>query len=230
MNSVRGSHALDRYYAGENDVVMGPLTMDLEVEDRGIIYFHGSGQFALDVTLTNRLLMNKLARDAVVHIGDLGGQSWGKALAQTQAAKDLLTDVGCTKIAAVGTSMGACNALNFIVRESDQLECAALLIPLTDLVSARANPFIANRWPEIDALYGGNYTGYNPIDFAEDIDPDFPMKIWYSSNDPLVYPSTVAAFIAARPQTEYYSMGAVLHDVPVVFNDGIKHWITKEMP
>jgi hypothetical protein len=233
FNGVRVSYELDRYAPGQNDAVIGSVATDLHTEPRGIVYCHGSGQLTADVLLGNRLLLRELGRGSTVHVGDLGGQQWGsdEHYEQIGYAVDLLETLGCTTISGLGVSMGADGLLNYIVRNPTKLACAALLIPLTDIVSARSNAYIASRWPEIDAIYGAppnaDYTGHNPIWFAGDIDPDLPMKIWWSSNDPLVYPATVAAFLAARPQTEDEDMGAVSHDVPVVWNPDVRRWLDR---
>jgi pimeloyl-ACP methyl ester carboxylesterase len=236
QNGVRLSYELGRYTAGEYDGVLGTVKTDLHTETRGIVFCHGSGGLAADALLLSRMLLHEISRTATVHVGDLGGQTWGNDIAVTrigEAVTLLKNTYGCTKIALVGASMGGLNALNYIVRESDELECAVLLIPATDLVSLRANPWITVRWPEIDAIYGAppneDYTGHNPVDFADEIDPDFPMKIWWSNNDPLVYPYTIANFLAARPQTEHFDMGAVSHDVPIAFNDDIRRWLDRNL-
>lgn len=231
---VRSSYALDRYApgTGEADFVIGTADTDLHTQPRGIVFCHGSGGLAVDAFLISRLMLNELGRTATVHVGDLGGQTWGNDTVVTRIdqAFDLLENTyGCTDLAVVGASMGGLNALNYIVRHSERLECAALLIPATDIASLRANPWITVRWPEIDAIYGGDYTGHNPVDFADDIDPDFPMKVWWSDNDPLVYPYTIANFLAARPQTESLNMGSVSHDVPIAFNADIRRWLDRHL-
>lgn len=236
MNGIRTNCATDRYVAGEDDAVLGTVATDLHTQRRGLVFCHGSGALSGDVLVSSRVLLGELASNATVHVGDLGGQTWGNdtVITRIQQAIDLLTGTyGCTKIALVGASMGGLNALNYIVRYSNQLQCAALLIPATDIVSLRSNSYLTTRWTEIDSIYGAppsaNYTGHNPIDFVNSIPSDFHMKIWWSTDDPLVYPSTVTAFLTARPQTESMSMGAVSHSVPDTFNLSIRYWLDKHL-
>lgn len=233
---IRRSAGKDRYWAGETDIVWGTFKTELGTQPRGVVFAHGSGDLAESASNTGRFLLNRLARRSTVHVGDLGGQTWGSdaVVDRIDAAIDyLVTERGVVEpVTLVGASMGGCSVLNHVVRHPERVSCVALLIPLTDLNNARANPWLTGRWPEMDALYpdgvSGDWDGHNPIDFVDDIDPDLPMKIWYSSDDGLVPPATVEAFVAARPQTEADLVGAYGHSVPLngPLSEEIANWIS----
>lgn len=236
MTGVRTDFANGRYVVGENDCVAGAVKTDLHTQTRGIIYCHGSGGNANDVVTGDRFFIDMVGKRASIHIGDLGLQTWGSDLVVTRIgqARDILLGLGVTHLGLYGVSMGGLSALNYAVRFPSYIDCVGLAIPATDLASLRSNPYLASRWPEIDAIYGAppgaNYTDHSPILFADDLDPEMPIKLWYSTDDPLVYPSTIDAFLAARPQTEAVSVGAASHSVPRSFYPSIKYFFDRNLP
>lgn len=234
---IRTSFSKNRYAVGDEDLIVGTMKSDLGGQARGIIFCHGSGQSAQPLALEMHYLWDMLGRRAVVHVGDLGGQTWGSdtAVARIKLARAELRRRGVDgPIALVGLSMGSCNALNYAIRYPDEIACLALTIPVTDLVATRADPTFTSVWPEIDAIYGAppsaNYTGHNPIDFVDDLPADMPVKVWYAPNDPIVKVATVNAFLAARPQTESRSMGNVGHNVPRPFYWEINKFVADHLP
>lgn len=229
---MRTSFADDRYISDEQDLIVGGFATELGEQPRGIIYAHGSGGTAENQLPDMGLMFREWSRRATVHAGDLGFQTWGSDLVVTRIGQAItyLQSIGVqTPVALVGTSMGGCSVLNYAYQHPENVSCVAALIPLTDLVSIRANPWLSLRWPEIDAIYGEppneDYTGHNPVDFASSMDADLPIKIWYSDDDPLVYPATVEAFHSARPQTEMVNMGSHGHDVPNSYAESILEFI-----
>lgn len=206
--------------SGETDVVMTNLRSVVGKSEYGVIFAHGSGADALSSLYGMRFFFQSLARHATIHFGDYGGQTWGSDLVVERIgdAIDMLrTEHGVTgKVALFGASMGGCSVLNYAYRYPEDVASVSALIPLTDLNNARANPWLTDRWPEMDAIYGSppDFTGHNPVQFAAAMDPDLPIRLWSSSNDGLAQPSTHHAFVAARPQTVLTNIGAFGHSVP----------------
>ncbi len=237
---IRKRAAVGRYWPGEADIIWGTTLTDLRTQPRGIVFAHGSGDLADSASHAGREFFDWLARRATVHVGDLGGQTWGSdaVVDRIDAAVNLLVNsYGASEpVALVGVSMGGCSVLNYALRHPERVACVALLIPLTNLSNARANPWLTGRWPEMDALYPngatGDWDGHNPIEFADELPEDLPIKIWYSSDDGLVPPATVEAFVTARPQTESRLVGAYSHSLPLQrpLNVEIARWIEAHHP
>lgn len=234
---ITGTAAKNRYALGEVDILLGTLKSDQGKQPRGIVFCHGSGDTAESAAHSFRFQFNMLAKRALVHIGDLAFQHWAAdpGINRVRQAISELHRRGVTgKVALLGMSMGAGLALNYANRYPEDVECLALTIPLTDLNDARANPYLSTRWPEMDALYPngktGDWQGHNPIEFAATMDAALPIKIWHSTDDPLARPAPTAAFLAARPQTESQSMGAVAHTVPRSFFREIEQFLSEHLP
>lgn len=226
------SAAENRYTAGEKDIILGSRKTWSKEQNVGIIFCHGSGADAESSISGMSDIFDALSPYATIHCGDLGYQTWGGDLVVeriSEAMHLLKTEYGVAgKVALLGASMGSCSALNYALRYPHYISCVAALIPLTDLAKARANPYVAVRWPEIDAIYGAppqTYEGHSPITFAQDIAPNMPIKIWASTNDPLVTPDMPVAFVNARPQTELTWVGAASHSVPKSATDDIVEFL-----
>lgn len=234
---ITGTAARNRYALGEVDILLGTLKSDVGAQPRGIVFCHGSGDTAESAAHSFRFQFNMLAKRALVHIGDLAFQHWAADPGINrvrQAIAELRRRGVVGKVALLGMSMGAGLALNYANRYPEDVECLALTIPLTDLNDARANPYLTTRWPEMDALYpngvSGDWQGHNPIEFAATMDAALPIKVWHSTDDPLARPDRTAAFLAARPQTESQSMGAVAHTVPRSFFREIEQFLSQHLP
>jgi pimeloyl-ACP methyl ester carboxylesterase len=114
----------------------------------------------------------------------------------------------------LGGSMGATGVCNYAVRNPDEVASLTLIIPLVGLIDAHDN----NRGgyaTTIEAAYT-NQAGWNaakathdPLTFAADL-PDVPIRIYYSTNDPICVPDTMTAFQAITG-CELVSIGAQGH-------------------
>lgn len=212
----------NRYAPGTNeqDFIVGDKKTWGKTQTNGIVVCHGSGSLAADTYYSLRYYLKSFSRNASIHIGDLAGQTWGSDIVVTrigQAMTQLRAEGVTGKIALVGVSMGGCSAFNYAVRYPEEVACVTAIIPLVSLADARSNPWLTGRWPEIDALYGeppnADYSDHSPIEFVDDLDPDLPIRIWSSTDDGLARPATHSAFVAARPQTEFTSIGAQGHSI-----------------
>lgn len=234
---IRRYGSLHRYAPNEVDILVTTAAVDIGGQPRGIVYCHGSGSSAEESAVEIRWLSDTLGRRSVLHMGDLGFQTWANdtAVDRIGQAIDSLRLIGVSgKVALVGASMGSGSALNYAYRYPEQVACVAACIPMTDIEFIRNNPNVAAPWvAEIDAIYGtppdADYSGHSPILFADEIDPDLPIKIWYSDNDVLATPAKVMEFVAARPQTEVQSMGAINHMISEAFNWDITRWVDKHL-
>lgn len=218
----------------ENVVTIGAIESWNGEETRGTIYCHGSGQTAFAAYTANdaRSLVSNLAYASTVQSADWGLQSWGNDTAVTEIGNGidrLRNDWGVTgKIALVGASMGGCNALNYAVRFPEDVACVAAVIALTDLGALYdTHPeYVA----EIDTAYGGTFdsadrAAHSPIAFANTLDAAMPISLWTSTNDPLVLPAWHTAFVAARPQTEQFDIGAHGHGFGLEDGPVIADWV-----
>lgn len=237
---TRSSLSFARYVAGETDVVFGTVKTDLHTQPRGIVFAHGSGEVAADTPLRHGRLFAKIAKRASVHAGDLGFQTWGNDLVVTRIGQAItyLQSIGVTTpVGLVGVSMGGLSVLNYALRFPENVACVAGVIPATDLADLRANtdPAMTAVYGEIDAIYGAppnaDYTGHSPILFAADLPATMPIYFWSSSDDPLVRPPTIDAFLAARPQTGHTDLGALGHTDAAVdaASTEVNAWLTMNL-
>lgn len=211
-----------RYVADEDDSVCGDLRTWMRQPTQGVIYCHGSGETAQSAINGARFLMRSVGRFFTIHVGDLGFQNWGGPTGVQrveQAVAYLRSNWNVSgKVALIGGSMGGATALAYTYAHPEEVSCVAGVVPLTNIATVRANPYIASRWPEIDAIYGSppdaDYDGHSPITFATELPEDLPIRIWSSTDDPLTTRAMHEEFIAARPQTEMIDLGAVSHNFP----------------
>ena len=143
------------------------------------------------------------------------GQLWGNATHQTR-----ITDARTALIASPGAingkvylsagSMGAAAALNWAKANPTLVQAISLAIPAIDLQDIHAN----NRGSyaaQIAAAWGGGAPAdaNNPADNAASF-TSIPIKIWYSTDDPVCTAATVTAFASAAGATAV-SLGAQGH-------------------
>ena len=232
---IRSTYGLDRYVAGESDIVFGTTDTWLLNEPQGVIYCHGSGDTDESVIGWPGQfgMINRLARHATVHVGDLGGQTFGNDTAITrigQAITYLRAEWGqYGPVVLVGVSMGALGALAYTLANPTEVAAVALVIPGLTLDGAEGGPYEG----PIDAAYPPAYDSvtdgptHSPIQFADDLDPDIPIHMWTSSDDPITLPADADAFVAARPQTGRTNVGALGHDDDPVIAAGpaLAQWV-----
>lgn len=186
-----------------------------------LIYCHGSGNTAQTAASGDAAhagewkMINALAQDYLVIVADLGLQAWGNDThrARIVDAKAHLAALGATgPVTLVAGSMGALGALGYGLDAPANVKKIAAIIPCVDL--AAIEPLSGGS---VDAAYGGNYDDavhgptHSPVRYAASLNSTLPIHLFTANNDPLVYPSTAAAFVAARPQTLRTDLGAVGH-------------------
>lgn len=209
--------ARGRYVANEDDVVLGTVKSWTGQQPTGVVFCHGSGDTVVQPFRDQVSLLYGLARQATVHLGDLGYETFCNDLAITrvgQAIAHLRSSWGVVgPVALVGMSMGAGNALTYALHHPEDVACVAGVIPLTDLVDAMTRIDPAG----INAAYGGAYNDaihgptHNPIRFAADLPADMPIHLWSAGSDPFTPASVTQAFVTARPQTGFTDVGAWGH-------------------
>jgi pimeloyl-ACP methyl ester carboxylesterase len=176
------------------------------------VWCHGNNGTALGEHLAYGSTLNLLAQRYTVVVADLGGNTFGNDTGVTrvgQVIDYLAAQWGSSgRAVLVGASMGAAVALNYAVRFPEKVRTVAGIIPAVDLVVPADNPAKAN----IDLAYppsfsNAQYGDHNPVLFADDLPTWMPIGLWTSSNDPICYPATADAFVAARPQTHRVDIG-----------------------
>lgn len=193
---------------------------------RGILYCHGRGNgFGFGdayevVSAAERaaLIHYMVDRGHVVLSCDLGGNAtWGNGTAVARIATAIdylltLPNVAAGKVAIVGQSMGALNALNYVADFKTKVTSVSAIIPVVNLTrihSDNQNNFAA----EIAAAHGGAYSEAvlgatrNPLTRATNGNfGTMPVQLWYGATDTLVIPSDVAAFGGFLPKAKLYPL------------------------
>lgn len=165
----------------------------------------------------------------------LGGvATWGNSASQTKMG-DAKAYMQAAPVSAkagpvllYGGSMGTLTALNYTLANPSNVLAVAAILPAVSLQSLRDN---AAYTASVEAAYGGN-AGYlaalathSPlVRAAEFASLGIPMKLWYSTDDTVVIPSTVTDFAAASGAS-LQSMGATAHTVPDRFGYESAEWL-----
>lgn len=140
------------------------------------------------------LFGNSTAVGYVANIRTYGQSNWGFASG---------------KVDLMGGSAGAAAALNFAKANPTLVNAIALIIPGVDLQDIDTN----NRGgfsAAIQTAYGGAVPdASNPADNTASF-TGFPIKIWYSTDDPVVLPEIVTTF-ASAVGADIQSLGAIGH-------------------
>lgn len=215
------------------------------VRPKVILYLHGGGETVVGVASasTHQALFFAAGRASFVACGEWGGtyafgnpasvESVVSGLAAIRAQRHV--DPGPVGILA--GSMGWALGCAFAKAYPNEVAAMAGIIPLCDLQDVETNNR-SGQAANLDLAYGGEYDNavhgpdYNPVLIAPTLDPSLPQAIWSSSNDSVTPPSTVQAYLAARPQTEHYNLGAVGHGPdslngdPALWPDGAQGAIT----
>ncbi len=227
MLATSSSAGEARYVAAEWDVVMQTTS---RLRRPPLVWCHGNNGTALADHLGYGSAMRILAQRYTVIAADLGFNTWGNDLGITrvgQALDYLVTAWGVGgRAVLVGASMGNAVAMNYAVRFPERIKAVAGVIPVVDLNAPPENPAKAS----LDAAYppaysDAQYGDHNPLLFADELPADMPIGLWTSSNDPLAYPSTATAFVAARPQTLRVDIGALGHSGVNVAAPSVADWL-----
>jgi hypothetical protein len=221
---LRSSYGNGRYMPAEDDYVVGAVRSWALNQPAGVIYCHAAGGTtdAVVKNTPNLTMIRLMGLSATVHVGDLGGNPFGNdpvGVPEVAAAVAYLrAEWGQSgPVVLVGVSQGFVNAANYALRFPSEVAAIAGVVPGIDLADLRTRD--AGIATMIDAAYPPVYDDvtdgptHSPVQFAGDLDPDTPIHLWGSSNDPFVVPATVAAFVAARPQTGFTNIGAVGHSI-----------------
>lgn len=214
------AHAGESYYLRGPAAAWWPAMRPVPL----LVYLHGAtGTGAGNAADLNEAhLIRLLARRFLVLASDWGGPltfANDTAIARVHggiAAARTALNVDARPVVVVGMSMGAGLGLAYALEHPDQVAAVAGMIPMLDVADIRDN----NRGglgAAVDAAYGGTYSDsthgpvHSPVRFAEQLPEDLPVAVWTSSNDTSAVPATAAAFLAARPQTTAFSLGAAGH-------------------
>lgn len=209
------SYGISNVASGENDIVFRPKYPT--AAKRGVLYLHGFGQSpstygtaaeALNAQGRANILTSLASQGHIVVASGVGGRStWANdtALAAITVAKNYLLGLGVlpTKVALIGQSMGALNALAWASSNIASTSCVVGLIPvvnLTDLVvnnrdgyAVFANSAYSGGYSE--AVYGA---AHNPATMAAAGSFNaLPVQFWYGSTD-TVTPASVVQSVAAN--------------------------------
>jgi predicted esterase len=203
----------DNVQVGEADGVLRPKLPAQAGTKRGVLYVHGHeaanpAAWQWQLYIQRATLISRIAAAGhVVVTADLGGNStWGNAtvIARITAAKAYLLSLGVlsTKIALVGQSMGAQNAMVWAAANPSLVSCLVTMIPVVDVNDLQVNnrgglasdisSAYAGGWSE--AVYGATH---NPATIAAAGGLDStPIQMWYGTSDTLCLPALAETFAA----------------------------------
>lgn len=206
--------------------------------DIGVIFCHAHGAFPYMYYYAPFDSIPRAVADArhPVIVGDLGFggyASWGKpdsllAVDAAWAYMQTRCGVRSDKVILIGTSMGSLVANNWARTHIANVAAMALRVPTTHLQVAHDT--LPAYSAEIETVYGGlaalvaAYPTHDPIRYAAAFNGQFPIKAWYSTNDPLIPPSTVLAYQAVTG-CAVESVGAVGHDTTAVTGAQLVTWL-----
>lgn len=218
-------YGTDFAHVGEGFYLRGPANAWWDVMRPAplLIYCHGATGTAATVAgdVNETKLLRLLSRRFLVLVSDWGFDTYAndtgiarlvEGIAAARAARNVTADPAVL----VGMSMGFGVAAAYTLANPTQVRAIAGMIPLSDLNDVVVN----NRGglaSAVHAAYGGAYSNtvhgptHNPLLLAPDLPVDLPIRLWSSSNDTFVPPSTTDALVTARPQTVRTNMGAKGH-------------------
>jgi pimeloyl-ACP methyl ester carboxylesterase len=250
VTGTQRSYGVGRYHTGEGDLVITPLGYSgggpLVVVCPGL-----TGTAAgYSPPAVRRDLDVLAAAGCVVIATDLGGgNTWGLdtvvhpttgRIAEVRAYAAAAWDADITRMALLGDSMGAMNALGYTWRAPANVKAAGLRLPV---VAADA---LHDRDPSgigafIDAAYG---SGSNWEADKANRDPSATanaaaiaaiagrVRIWHSTNDPVVVPADITAYTAATG-VRAVPLGEVAHDpalaYPAIHAQAQAQWILQRL-
>ena len=164
--------------------------------------------------------------------------AWGNdaAIDSVDKCATWLGTVRCRtdKVFLAAASMGALAVLNWARTHLDQVAAVALCVPAVDLADLHDRTALGYQ-AEIEAAYGG-HAGYlaalpthNPTAFAADL-ASIPIKIWYSTNDPIIDPAKVQGFAATVGADLIVNPDPGGHDVTAAPGAHIAAWFDAHTP
>lgn len=225
MPSLAKTTGLGQYVAGEKHVALRSRLYRHNGTRRPIIFFPGGvgGHLAFLVTPINGSQITPVLADAGYPMisADLGGGSdWGNDEAQTrigQAWTQVKAELSTAtdKMLLVGVSQGATAALNYAKNNPTNVAAVACLVPAVDIQDIYDNDR-AGAAAGIAAAYGGSRPPdtHNPADNTAALS-GIPIKLWYATDDTIIFPATVTDFAAAVGATAV-SLGAVGHTAETI--------------
>lgn len=214
---------------GANDIQLGETFIVVRPKNstppkRAILYVHGveasDGSIAWRNYAERMALLSSIADAGHVLLScTIGGNStWGNdlVLARITQAKNYLLGLGGvlpTKIALIGTSMGALASLAWAGANSSIASCVIGIIPVVNLTDIHAN----NRGgfqSAVNAAYSGAYSEgvygatHNPDTMAgTGAFSSVPTQLWYGDSDSIAVPGAVTGFkTKAGANCEIHSM------------------------
>lgn len=205
-----------RIVAGQDDFVAIP-----KVGPRGrrpILLCHGQLQATLawltPSTLGQYGILQELLKAGFVVLGGYyEGPNWGNALAisDMEAFRTYAGTLGCKndRLLVLGASMGNYDALMYAVAHPDRVAAIASIIPAIDIDDMRDNNK-ANARDYINTAWGtpaGSTSATNPLpsnakvldaaNVAAVASSGAPVKLYYSTADTVILPSSVPAYVNA---------------------------------
>ena len=219
---IRSSFGQSRYVAGEWDAIF-----DRPGVTRPLIWCHGNNGNATNDFSGYSYVFNLFARYFKVYVADLGGNTFGNDTGIARVAS-LVTYAGNGPVVLVGASMGASVAINYAVRNPTKVLAIANVIPALDFNSVDSSNL---GWTNLNAAYPPAYNAatdgptHNPLQIANQLPSNLPVKLWTSSDDPTCPPATADAFVAARPQTQRTVIGAYGHGGIAIAAPDMLNWM-----
>lgn len=165
---------------------------------------------------------------------DLGGPTtWGNdasvaAIDQLWTLMQTRWGVPSDKVLLLTGSMGTLTAFNYLRANPTKVAAIASILPVVDLAFIHDSNPEANADPaEVEAAYGG-LTAYQAAvathSPAVHKAKSCPIRLWYSSTDPIALPATVEQF-AKDVGAERTSMGAVGHTFNGLVRGDVAAWL-----
>lgn len=187
---------------------------------RAVIFCHGlNGQAWNPVNYPDPVIDEMVARGYPVFSPALGGTAtWGNDIAQQKIADAkayMQSNMGAKSGGALlwAGSMGTLASLNFFRNNPTLVAAVAVGLPAVDMADIHDNNR-SNLAISIETAYGGaaGYTAALPTHNPAQNTSSYigqPIKLWYSSDDPIVIPSVVANFSSATgiPTADMGAMG-----------------------
>lgn len=233
--SITTSYGVGEITAGENHTLIRPRLGG--VGKRAVIYSHGANRPALDGVSPGYADIPRYIGEFYPTIyPDMGGlYNWGNdtAISRLSAVRTFMGNKGYAidKVVLTAGSMGAAAVCNWARQNLSLVACLALFVPSVDIEDIRANNRSGTQ-AGIEAAYINNAgwqtarPTHNPVEYAAQL-ASIPTRIWYSTDDPIVMPSTVAAFAAAHGNATVTSLGAIGHDVSSLNYADMMTWLRK---
>lgn len=201
----------------------------------GIILAHGAGAtatyFITDPTSGQIPTVLATSNMMAVIASDLAGTiAWGNSNAPTAMDGTLTTLINTSKVRSdkvvlLGQSMGAATVLNWAYNNPTKVAAIVLHVPAVDLQDIIDNNRLG-LGPSVTTAYGGNPpAAYNPAVNTATFAP-MPMRIYYSTDDPVCVPAVVTPFGAATG-ADMVSLGANGHAITGIDLEDMADWIAQ---